>query len=77
MARLEGRLRKLEVASKDVDLDSMTDDELLAYAGEHWKEPPWGSNESVAACLILAFRNPKPLPIVPCHLLPPNDEDFL
>lgn len=77
MARLEKRLRKLEAVSASVDLKSMTDEELDAYAEAHWKEPPWGSSESVAACLVLAFRHNKPMPIVPCHLLPHDDEDFL
>lgn len=77
MARLEERVRKLEAASQNVDLNSMTDDELHEYAEKHWKEPPWGSDESVAACLVLALRHNKPMPVVPCHLLPPYDEDFL
>lgn len=76
MARLEERVRKLEATTEQVDLQSMTDDELMAYAGEHWKEPPWGSRETVAAVLTLVGRTPSTFPVVPDHLLPPDDEDL-
>lgn len=76
MARLEERVRKLEAAKAEVDLKSMTDEELDAYAEAHWKEPPWGSDETVAAILTKIGRKPSAWPVVPDHLLPPDDEDY-
>lgn len=75
MANLETRVRKLEQSAAHVDLESMTDDELLQYAGEHWKEPPWGSRESVAAVLTKVLRKPSAFLPVPTDMLPPDDRD--
>ena len=75
MARLEERVRKLETDSAHVDLESMTDEELMAHAGEHWEAPPWGSRKTMAAMLTLVSRKPSAFPVVPDHLLPPDEED--
>lgn len=76
MPKLEERVRKLEAESANVDLKSMTDEELSVYAEKHWKEPPWGSRETVAAVLTLVARKPSTFPVVPDQLLPPDDEDY-
>lgn len=77
MPKLDERLRRLELAAAHVDLDAMSDEELMAYASAHWAAPPWGSRESVAAVLTMVLRRPSILQIVPTHLLPPDDADYL
>lgn len=77
MPKLDERVRRLEQAAAHVDLDAMSDDELMEYASAHWVAPPWGSRESVAAVLTMVLRRPSTLPIVPTHLLPPDDADYL
>lgn len=75
MPRLDERVRKLEESAAHVDLEAMTDDALMQYAGEHWKEPPWGSRESVAAVLTKVLRKPSAFLPVPTDMLPPDGSD--
>ncbi|MFC7411589.1 hypothetical protein [Hydrogenophaga atypica] len=64
MPRLDKRVRKLEESAAHVDLEALTDDELMQFAGKHWKVPPWGSRQSVAAVLTKVLRKPSPfLPV--------------
>ncbi len=70
MAKLESRIRKLEESAAHVDLEAMSDDELMQYARDHWVAPPWGSRESVAAVLTKVLR--KPSAFLPVH----RDPDF-
>lgn len=70
MGNLNERVRRLEAAASQVDLKAMTDDELAQYAEAHWREPPWGSRECVAAVLTMVQRQPSAMPIV--H----DDPDF-
>ena len=60
MANLEKRIALLEGARAVANLKSMTDDELMAYAGTF--EP--GSSEMYAAVLTLVGRHPSAFPIV-------------
>lgn len=76
MPKLDERVRRLEKAAVHVDLDSLSDEELMAYASAHWVAPPWGSRESVAAVLTMVLRRPSTLPIVPTYLLPPYDTEY-
>lgn len=73
MRRLDERVRKLEESAARVDLENLTDDELMQYAGEHWVAPPWGSRDSVAAVLTKVLRKPSPFP--PVHLDPDFHDD--
>lgn len=75
MRRLDERVRKLEESAARVDLENLTDDELMQYAGEHWVAPPWGSSESVAAVLTKVLRKPSAFLPVPTDKLPPDDRD--
>lgn len=75
MAKLETRVRKLEESAERVDLESMTDDELMQYAKLHWKAPPWGSRETTAAILTMVQRKPSTIRPVPTEELPLEDED--
>jgi hypothetical protein len=59
MARLEQRVAKLEQATQ-VDLNSLTDDELRAYAAKF----PMHSSERLTANIVLVNRHPSTLPIV-------------
>lgn len=77
MAKLEARVRRLEADAARVDLDSMTDEELMSYAGAHWVEPSWGSRECVAAVLTMVMRKPSAFLPVPTDKLPPDDSDFI
>jgi hypothetical protein len=76
MPKLNERVRRLEQAAAHVDLEAMSDAELTAYASAHWVAPPWGSRESMAAVLTMVLRRPSTLPIVPTHLLLPDDTDY-
>ena len=60
MTNLEQRVAKMEQAADDVDLKSMTDDELRAYAAKC----PSGSSEMYAAVLALVGRRPSAFPVV-------------
>lgn len=77
MPRLDERVRKLEESAAHVDLETMTDDELMQHAGVHWVKPPWGSRECVAAVLTKVLRQPSAFLPVPTHKLPPDDRDHL
>ncbi|PJI96442.1 hypothetical protein CLU85_1188 [Acidovorax sp. 69] len=60
MTKLENRVAKMEKATAHVDLDSMTDEELHAYAGKF----PMFSKEMYAAVLTLVGRRPSAFPVV-------------
>lgn len=77
MPRLDERVRKLEESAAHVDLEALTDDELMQYAGEHWVTPPWGSRESVAAVLTKVLRKPSAFLPVPTDELPLDCLDLL
>jgi len=76
MPRLDERVRKLEESAAHVDLETMTDDELMQHAGVHWVEPPWGSRECVAAVLTKVLRKPSAFLPVPTDRLPLDDRDY-
>ena len=60
MPSLETRLATLEKAAAHVNLKSMTDDELLAYAGKF----PMFSSEMYGAIVTLVLRRPSAFPVV-------------
>lgn len=60
MAKLEQRIAKMERAVADVDLNAMTDAELLAHAGTF----PMFSKEMYAAILTKVNRHPSAFPVV-------------
>ena len=60
MTNLEKRVAKMEQAGADVDLKSMSDEELRAYAAKC----PSGSSEMYAAVLTLVGRRPSAFPVV-------------
>ena len=60
MTNLEKRVAKMEQAADDVDLKSMTDDELRAYAAKC----PSGSSEMYAAVLTLVGRRKNQFTVV-------------
>lgn len=60
MQSLEKRIALLEEARALVNLKTMTDDELMAYAGTF----EMGSKEMYAAVLTLVGRRPSAFPVV-------------
>ncbi len=60
MPKLEQRIAKMEQAMAHVDLNAMTDDELLAHAGTF----PMFSKEMYAAILTKVNRHPSAFPVV-------------
>lgn len=74
MRTLDGRIRRLEQAAANVDLDAMTDAELTQYVEDHWIAPPWGSRKCVAAVLTKVLRKPSAFLPVPHDKLPPDDD---
>ena len=59
MQNLEKRVSQLEGARALVNLTTMTDDELMAYAGTF----EMGSEEMYAAVLTLVSRRPSAFPV--------------
>lgn len=60
MPALESRIARMEHAAAHVDLNKMTDEELLAHAGTF----PMFSKGMYAAVLTLVGRYPSAMPIV-------------
>ena len=60
MAKLEQRIAKMEHAAAHVDLNAMTDDELMAHAGTF----PMFSKEMYAAILTKVIRHPSAFKVV-------------
>lgn len=60
MPKLEQRIAKMEQAMAHVDLNAMTDDELLAHAGTF----PMFSGGMYAVILTLVNRHPSAFPVV-------------
>ena len=60
MASLETRVAKMEKDAADVDLKTMTDDELMAHA----RKFPMFSSEMYGAIVTLILRRPSAFPVV-------------